>query len=127
MNEKTIYGHRGLFGAFDPIASVDDSGFLFKGKHYRWTDITKIKRYDSMFWSLFFYQAGAPVAYIYLNDGRRVRIRGRLLETEHERTRVDFLKGTTQAYEKLMEFIATKTKGLSNYCVQPIAEKTGSG
>jgi deoxyadenosine/deoxycytidine kinase len=126
MNEKATYGHSGLTGSFDPIMSVEDEGFWCDGKHYHWGDIVKIKRYDSAFWALLFYTGGAPVAYIYLKDGRRIKIRGRLLEREPEASNVNFLRGTTQAYDHLMRLIAEmKTKALSD-AVDRITDKSGS-
>ncbi len=109
MNEKVIYGHRHLGGLFEPIISVGQDGFEHKGKLYQWTDIKKIKKYDSIFWSFMFYQAGTPLAYLFLNDGSRIKIRGRVLEKEEVKQKVDFVRGTTETYDQLMELIAKKT------------------
>lgn len=105
MNEKITYGHRHVGFAFLPILSIVPEGFEHKGKSYKWSDISKIKRYDSAFWSLLFSQAGTPLAYLYLNDGTKIKIRGRVLEKEGEKSNVSFVEGSTEAYYQLMELI----------------------
>lgn len=94
-NMKSPYGYHHFYGSFKPILAVDETGISYKGKFYPWKEIVEIKRYDSLFYSLLFNQVGAPVAYIYLNDGEKIRIRGRLLECESKKSDVNFLQGTT--------------------------------
>lgn len=70
--------------------------------------MVKIKQYDNLFWSTFFYQAGTPLAYVYLSDGRTIKIRGRWLERDGESGRIDFLSGRSDAYEELMKIFQRK-------------------
>ena len=108
MNEKVIYGHRHLGCMFKPIITIGSDGFEYKDRLYKWSDIKKIKRYDSFFRSLLLYQAGAPLAYIYLNNGTRIKIRGRALEKEGRHSNVSSSRGTTRAYDQLMNLISEK-------------------
>jgi hypothetical protein len=105
--EAVTYGHR-LFGNFKPLLTIKSEGFEYKGGRYQWSDIEKLKRYDSLFWSLVFYQAGTPLAYIFLRNGERIRIRGRVLEREAAKSNVAFVRGATSAYDELMELIQQK-------------------
>ena len=113
MNEKITYGHRHVGSVFMPILSIVPEGFEHKGKSYKWSDINKIKRYDSAFWSLLFYQAGTPLAYLYLNDGTKIKIRGRVLEKEGEKSKVSFIEGSTETYSQLMELIFRMKKQIA--------------
>lgn len=108
-----IYGHRHLSSIFKKLLEVRPDDFVFEGKRYDWSDIKKIKRYDSPLWSLFFYQGGTPVAYIYLKDGKRIRIRGRVLEKEGEKPEVGFVRGASKAYDELLNLMEEKRKANS--------------
>jgi hypothetical protein len=123
MNEKVTYGHRHLGCFFKPIISIGVDGFEYKDRFYKWADIKKIKRYDSAFWSLLFYQAGTPLAYLYLKDGTKIKIRGRVLEKEGMKSSVSSSRGTTNTYDQLMELIAGRT---AQQAVQQVAgDSTG--
>jgi hypothetical protein len=106
----TIYGHRKLSSQFRKILELEQGGFVFEGKHYNWNEIKKIKRYDSPFWNLLFYQGGTPRAYIYLKDGKCIRIRGRIFEQEGKKPEVGFVQGATAAYDELLNLIEEKIK-----------------
>jgi hypothetical protein len=106
-----IYGHRHLESSFEQLLEINQDGFTYKGNHYGWKDIKKIKRYDSIFWNLFFYQGGAPVAYVFLKDGKRIRIRGRVLERKGDKPNIDFVGGKSSAYVELMSIFQEKLKG----------------
>lgn len=107
MNQKTAYGHSRFGFPWQELLSVGDDGLDCNGKSYHWSDIKKVKRYDSLFWAFLLGQAGAPMTYIFLNDGTRIRIRGRFLQREGEgqKSKVDFLRGSTITYDVLMDFI----------------------
>ena len=107
-NKITVYGHRHLGPVFKKLLEVGPDGFVFEGKHYNWNDIKNIKRYDSPFWNLLFYQGGTPIAYIYLKDGKRIRIRGRVFEKEREKAEVGFVRGTSKAYDELLNLMERK-------------------
>lgn len=103
------YGYRRSNGAPEEVIAVAQDGFDHKSKRYQWSDIRKIKRYDSVFWSLLFYQAGTPLAYIYLKDGNRIIIRGRFLERIGGGSgAVDFITGQSAAYRELLDYIGAK-------------------
>jgi hypothetical protein len=106
--EMAVYGHSHIGNIFEDILEISEDGFIYDGKQYRWADIKKIKRYDSLFWSLFFYQGGTPVAYVFLNDGKRIRIRGRVLMKKGEQSDLDFFSGKSRAYEELLDLIEKK-------------------
>jgi hypothetical protein len=108
MTNRTVYGHIHIGNKFEQVIEITQDGFVYDSKHYSWTDIKKIKRYDSLFWSLLFYQGGAPVAYIFLNDGKRIRIRGRILERKGEQSDIDSSSGKSSAYEELLDLLEEK-------------------
>ena len=115
MDQKTAYGHRRFFGLlWQELLSVDADGFDYDGRSYVWSDIKKMRRYDSVLWAFFLRMAGAPVTYIFLKDGNRIRILGRLLEREGEKSEASFFRGTTPTYEGLIGFIEEKVASLGD-------------
>jgi hypothetical protein len=104
------YYHKHLGFYRKEILDTSESGFTFRDKQYSWADVTKIKRYDSAFWSTLFYQAGTPLSYIFLNDGSRIKLRGRVIEREGSVNGVDFMSGRSGAYEDLMNQFARNTR-----------------
>ena len=46
---------------------------------------------------------------IFLNDGSRIKVRGRVVEREGGRAEIDFFSGCSSAYEELMELFNRKT------------------
>jgi hypothetical protein len=66
-----------------------------------------------VFWSLWFYQAGTPLAYIFLKDGNKIKIRGRALERVGEGVgKADFVTGQSHAYSELLDYIEGKLNEL---------------
>ena len=107
MNNHAIYIYRHL-GKFKKEAfSISPEGIQFENKQYKWTEIAKIKRYDSFLRSLLFYQAGAPLTYIYFRDKKVLKIRGRVLEKSGEKGTVGSL-ARSSAYEEVIQFIENK-------------------
>jgi len=104
------YCHRHLGFYRKEILDTNESGFIFRDKQYNWADVTKIKRYDSLLWSYLFYQAGTPLSYIFLNDGSRIKLRGRVIEREGSLEGVDSLSGCSGAYEELMNLFTRNTQ-----------------
>jgi len=104
------YGHCHLGFTFRRLLEVKPDGFIYRGKHYQWDGINKIKRYDSPSWNLLFYQVGTPLAYVYLKDGKRICIRGRVLQKEGEKSEVGFIRGATKAYDELLNLLEKKWK-----------------
>ncbi len=84
------------------LIEILPDGFLFAGKKYAWSDIKKIQRYDTAFWNFIFWQGGTPVAYIYMSDGKRIRIRGRTVSKKGKSSSVQFFSGKSSAYEELI-------------------------
>ncbi|MHC4200451.1 MAG: hypothetical protein ACYSU0_10705 [Planctomycetota bacterium] len=120
MGQRTTYGHRRFFGlVWQKLLSVGVDGFDYGGRSYVWSDIKRIKRYDSFCWTLFCYNAGAPVTYLFLEDGNRIRILGRFLEGEGEKSRASFLRGATTTYWGLVGFIEKKVASLREGCPTP--------
>lgn len=80
MNILRKFGHKhfGLF--YKRLLEVNEDGFEFRGKNYLWTDIKRIASFDSFFYTLFFYQYGYPLAVIYLNNGKKFYLQGRILQ-----------------------------------------------
>ena len=109
MTDKTTFGYRSWINKFKPLLSIRTDGFEYENNFYQWSDIKKIKRYDSPFWSLFFYQAGTPLAYIFLMNGTKIKIRGRYLEESGKKAKVDFIVGRTEAYKELIKIFEEKT------------------
>ena len=97
-------------GKFEKIIEIHDDGFVFDNKRYKWNDIKRIKRYDSILCNLLFYQGGTPRAYIYLNDGKCIKLRGRILQKENEHLDIDSIKGSSSAYKELIELLTNKKK-----------------
>jgi len=85
-------------------------GIEFKGKHYAWSNVKEIRRTDSVLVSWLLYQIGAPLSYIIMNDGTHIKIRGRCLEKEGEKSEVSFFRGVSQTYERLLKFLQEKTE-----------------
>ncbi len=98
----SIYGYKKLNGDFEKVIEITDAGFNFKDKEYQYKDIIKIKRYDSMFWNLLFYQGGTPRAYIYLNDNKCIKLFGKTLQKENEKMNNDFVTGASIAYHEVI-------------------------
>ena len=92
--------------------SVGPDGIEFDNNKYNWTEVDKIKKYDSFFWSLLFYQAGTPLTYIYFKDNNILKIRGRALEKIDEKGSIDS-SGRSSAYKELIYFIETKINGIN--------------
>ncbi len=111
-NEMTIYGNKTLTGKFQKLLEMKDGGFIFENREYGWSDITKIKRYDSAFWNLLFYQGGTPRAYIYLKDNKCIKLQGKILQTENEEPTTTFVTGATNAYSELIAIITKNTAHL---------------
>jgi hypothetical protein len=103
MNDTVIYGHRHFGFWFNPILSINLIGFEFKGKHYQWSDIVKINRYDSIF--LVFFLNNTPRSSIVLSDGKTIWINARALEKFGTKPKVSFFSCVSDAYEELMALL----------------------
>ena len=105
---STVYGHLHLGFIFCRLLELYNDGFIYCKKHYQWKDIEKIIRKDSVFWNLLFYQAGTPIAYIYLKDGSKMRIRGRVLQKKGEKSNINPIRSTTKTYDEFISFLESK-------------------
>ncbi len=102
---KYRYKHLGIYDT--EFLVVGRNGFIYEGRRYDWSDITEIRRYDSVFWALLFHGA-APCSYIFLADGSRIRLKGSCLLKNGEGGRKHFFRNTTVAYEELIAFLEKK-------------------
>ena len=105
---STIYGHKLLGLFFREIVEIDDNGFTYQGKRYSWDDIKRVVRFDNAFYTLFLYTLGGPYTKIYLSDGNKIRVRGRVLERKGEKSTVSFVGVKSKAYEDLISIIESK-------------------
>jgi len=67
----TTYGHRQLNLFFKALFEVTDNGIKYKGKEYSWGNIKKIEITHAV-------NLCYPRAKIYLNDGGKIWINGRV-------------------------------------------------
>ena len=106
--QPTILGHKHFGFKFKKILEVSQDGLRYKDKLYKWNDIDSLTRRDNALWYFMFYQWGVPYCQIYFKDRSHVTIRGRVLEKAGEKSKVNFFRGTTAAYEELMQLIESK-------------------
>ncbi len=99
------YKHLGIF--YKEFLIVGRNGFIYKGRRYGWSDITEIRRYDTAFWSFVFHTV-APVSYVFLKDGSRIRLYGACLLKNGDGGSKDFFRNTSAAYEELVAFLEKK-------------------
>jgi hypothetical protein len=104
----TIYGHLHLNCFFVNLLELTDSGLIYKGKQYSWSDIVKIKRtYDSMILTILMYGRKYPGATIILKDGSKIRINCRVFTRKGESIKVGFAGFFTQESKAFTEFMQT--------------------
>jgi hypothetical protein len=110
MNKSLIFGHKhfGLF--YKRILEVSDRGFKYRRQNYLWKDIKRVSRHETFLHTLFFYQYGYPLSIIYLNNGKKIYLQGRILHEEGKRIEFNFWY-PTQSYNNLLSFIEAKVKG----------------
>jgi hypothetical protein len=101
MSLTCEFGYR-KFGQFRTVLKCDQDSLVYKGKSYSWSSIVKFKRYDSAFYNYLFWQGGTPLLYIYLNDGKIIRLRGGRLRKNGDDRSASFLGSTTPAYDYLV-------------------------
>lgn len=99
-----LYGHRQLSIFFRPLVETSDTGFCFKGKQYGWNDVSDLSVWepDVAFRSLLGYPAAIPRAKIFLKDGKKIRINGRVLEKKGRKPRVGFSSCKSDAFDELV-------------------------
>jgi len=104
---NTIYGHRHLIWFFKELFEMTDRGIKYKGKEYSWDDIQKIKRAPGSYAINLCY----PGAIIYLNDGKKIWLNGRVFTKAGEKPKFNiwsFLSGESREFIELFEFIKQK-------------------
>lgn len=89
------------------IIVINENGLIYKNKEYSWSEVKEITRFDSHFYTLFFFQYGYPLSIIRLKDGNKIYLHGRVLHEEGKKDEWT-LFNTTKAYKKLMTFIESK-------------------
>ena len=104
-----LYSHFHIGGLIrKKVIEVLPDGFIFKKKKYTWSDIESIQRYDSIFFCLLARNFRAPRAHIYLRDGKRIVLYGRFLQKNGKTGKIDFWRGTGEAYQELITFLEQK-------------------
>ncbi len=93
------YGHRHLRWWFNPFLTVTQSGFIFRGKEYAWSDVVAVKEQD---FSGFNWGTAKYRAWIRLSDGERIALNCRALELAGTKPKVNFSSTKTDAYEELL-------------------------
>ena len=107
LNIRQLYSHK-HFGLFYKIViELQDKGFNYRGNEYLWADIKRVARYDSFYHTLFFYQYGYPLSIIYLKNGKKIFLQGRIFQEEGQESGINFWH-PTEAYKKLVSFLETK-------------------
>lgn len=106
-NMNIIYGHRHLNWFFKELFEMTDKGIKYKGKEYSWDNIQKIKRAPGSYSVNLCY----PGAIIYLDDGRKIWINGRVFTRAGEKPKFktwSFISGESQAFLDFLELIEQK-------------------
>src|SRR4030042_4562572 len=104
---NTIYGHQHLSFFFKEIFECTDAGINYKGKEYSWNDIAQLKRSSGSYAINLCY----PGAKIYLSDGRKIRINGRVFTKAGEKPRFkvsSFISGESTAFVEFLDYIKGK-------------------
>jgi hypothetical protein len=105
----TIYGHRQLNLFFKELFEMTDDGIKYKGKKYLWDDIQKVKRAPGSYAVNLCY----PGAKIYLNDGKKIWINGRLFTKAGEKPHfkvLAFFTGESETFSEFLELMKRKGK-----------------
>ena len=101
------FGHKHFGFLYTELLEVTEDGFKFKGNTYFWKDIKEISRFDTFLYTLLYYQYGYPRSVIYLIDGKKFYIQGRILQEEGKKSEFKFWS-TTKAYNELMSLMESK-------------------
>src|SRR5574340_1112042 len=108
----TIYGHLNLNCFFNELFVLTDNGIIYKGKEYRWNEIQKIDRsFGAALLTLFMYGRRYPGATSYLNDGKKIRINGRVFTAKDEKPKFGaegFITSESKAFNQVIEIIQKK-------------------
>jgi hypothetical protein len=105
----TIYGHLNLNCFFKELFALTDDGIIYKGNEYKWKDIQKIERsFGSLPLTLLMYGRRYPGATIYLNNGQKIRLNGRVFTAKGERPNFGaegFITSESTAFNQVIDII----------------------
>jgi len=108
----TIYGHLNLNCFFKEVFALTETGIIYRGKEYKWNEIQKIDRsFGSVLLTLFMYGRRYPGATIYLKDGTKIRINGRIFTTKGEKPKFGaegFMTSESKAFNEVIEIIENR-------------------
>ena len=104
------FGHRHLKLIYKPLLQLSDSGIRYREKSYGWADIEKIEKYDNLFSYRMFYQLGTPPTYVYLKDGKIIKINAMSLEQKGVKASGCIPNKQTGAYRELIKLLEEKWK-----------------
>lgn len=108
----TIYGHLNLNCFFKELFALTDNGIIYKGKEYKWNEIQKIDRsFGSVLLTLFMYGRRYPGATIYLSDGKKIRINGRVFTAKGEKPNFGaegFITSESKAFNQVIDIIENR-------------------
>jgi hypothetical protein len=103
---NTFYGHQHLIFFFIKRFECAEDGIIFRGKKYVWNDITKISRCSGSLSINLCY----PGAEIHFNDGKKIRINGRVFTKKGERPKFNIFSFVTGESKTFTEFLDEITK-----------------
>lgn len=100
---KRTFGIRHI-GIFSPLIVMEEDGFIYKNKKYKWEDILLIKRDDSIVSAL----ARYPSIALLICDGTIIRVPSIIEEKDrHEGFKFQAFKFRNKAYNELISIIET--------------------
>lgn len=110
----TIYGHLNLNCFFKELFAVTETGIIYKGNEYKWNEIQKIERgFGSALLTLLMYGRRYPGATIFLNNGIKIRINGRVFTAKGEKPKFGgegFITSESTAFNDVIGIIEKHIK-----------------
>jgi len=107
------YGHQHLGFLFRELLEVSDEGITYKGKNYKWDEITGMSRgFGSLLMTLFMYGRRYEGITISLSDGQKIRINARIFTKAGKSPEFDvsgFVTGESKAFSEVVTQISQRT------------------
>lgn len=109
-----IYGHIYFNRFFKEKFRLSNRVLIFKDVEYTWDKINKVERsFGSFLMNIFMYSRNYPGATIYLKDGNKIRINGRIFGKKNEPLKFDvvgFISSESKTFIETIEFIESKIR-----------------
>ncbi len=106
------YGHLYFNRFFKKKFQLSNQGIIFRNVEYTWDKINKVeKSFGSLLMNIFMYSRNYPGATIYLEDGNKIRINGRIFGKAGESLKfgiLGFFSAESKTFLKTIEFIESK-------------------